>query len=154
MHISHSQCHRGWIKPKQPNYRNVSVLIFVTGKNIPCPMEEDKPLLLALVSGDIGDDEGSTDVTLAWEDGLSIKAHQAILPAWSPQTNTPIPWSKLEVCSSNTKIVSTYFGHFREKKRGAIQAFLWQGGPIWQQASVVKHILQQKGDLEHQYCLP
>ena len=33
--------------------------------NIPCPMEEDKPLLLALVSGDIRDDEEFTDVTLA-----------------------------------------------------------------------------------------
>ena len=62
------------------------------------------------------DNEEFTDISLAWEDGLSIKAHQAILPAWSPQTNTPIPWSKLEVCSSNTKIVSTYFGHFREKR--------------------------------------
>ena len=73
-------------------------------------MEEDKPLLLALVSGDIRDDEEFTDVTLAWEDGLSIEAHKAILAAWSPQTNTPIPWSNLEVCSSNTKIVCTFFG--------------------------------------------
>ena len=42
-------------------------------------MEEDKPLLLALVSGDIRDDEEFTDVTLACEDGLPIEAHKAIL---------------------------------------------------------------------------
>ena len=73
-------------------------------------MEEDKSLLLALVSRDIRDDEEFTDVTLAWEDGLLIEAHKAILVGWSPQTNTPIPWSKLEVCSPNKKIVSTFFG--------------------------------------------
>ena len=73
-------------------------------------MEEDKSLLLALVSRDIRDDEEFTDVTLAWEDGLSIEVHKAILAAWIPQTNTPIPWSNLEVCSSDTKIVSTFFG--------------------------------------------
>ena len=79
-------------------------------KNIPCPMEEDKPLLLALVSGDIRDDEEFTDVTLAWEDGLPIEAHKAILVGWSPQTNTPIPWSKLEVCSPIRKLSVPFLG--------------------------------------------
>ena len=79
-------------------------------KNIPCPMEEDKPLLLALVSGDIRDDEEFTDVTLAWEDGLPIEAHKAILVGWSPQTNTPIPSSKLEVCSPIRKLSVPFLG--------------------------------------------
>ena len=73
-------------------------------------MEEDKPLLLALVSGDIRDDEEFTDVTLAWEDGLPIEAHKAILVGWSPQTNTPIPWSKLEVCSPIRKLSVPFLG--------------------------------------------
>ena len=38
-------------------------------------------------------------------------------------------------------------------KRGARQASLLQGWPRWQQAAVVKHILRQIGDLEHQYYL-
>ena len=73
-------------------------------------MEEDKPLLLALVSGDIRDDEEFTDVTLAWEDGLPIEAHKAILVGWSPQTNIPIPWSKLEVCSPIRKLSVPFLG--------------------------------------------
>ena len=38
-------------------------------------------------------------------------------------------------------------------KRGARQASLLHGWPRWQQAAVVKHILRQIGDLEHQYYL-
>ena len=70
MHISHSQ----WIlisnleaQPLQLGELELEVWSNTTKcvKNIPCPMEEDKPLLLALVSGDIRDDEEFTDVTLA-----------------------------------------------------------------------------------------
>ena len=90
-------------------------------------MEEDKPLLLALVSGDIRDDEEFTDVTLAWEDGLPIEAHKAILVVWSPQTNTPIPRSKLEVCSPIRKLSVPFLGPGFVEENETVESKLKRG---------------------------
>ena len=81
------------------------------------------------VSGIGSDNKEFTDVSLAWEDGLSIEAHKAILTAWSPQTNTPIPWSKLEVPrfappirKLSVPILGPRDNKGKTKKRGARQA--------------------------------
>ena len=90
-------------------------------------MEEDKPLLLALVSGDIRDDEEFTDVTLAWEDGLPIEAHKAILVGWSPPTNTPTPWSKLEVCLPIRNLSEPFLGPGFVEENETVESKLKRG---------------------------